>query len=168
MDNHASTPTKKINITTKDSLFAYIEEHQLHERDGWKAKRVLDAGSGEHSLSWLLHLSEAQGIAELVAITGEKARAQTLKDQILAFRENIHPSPSECTTSMQVFHGNWQDPSFLQHEVHSFDIILAGRRKVILVLRPYATCKEILPSHRLISLVRILDVFLLFSRTWRR
>ncbi|KAF1774386.1 Protein-tyrosine phosphatase-like [Phytophthora cactorum] len=63
-----------------DSLFCWIEErereHLEHFNSSWG--RVLDAGTGRHSLSWLLRGGASSFIKGVVAVTGEKPLANEL------------------------------------------------------------------------------------------
>lgn len=76
-----------------DALFSSIQ--RFHGDRPWG--RVLDAGTGKHSLDWCRSL----GADEVVAITGSKARAKDLG----------------CVL------GNWTDPTLLAGE--GFDVVLA-------------------------------------------
>jgi hypothetical protein len=100
-----------------DSLFRWIETQEVAlasavSRAPWG--RVLDAGTGRHSLRWLTKL--APELTELVAVTGEKPLAQELQRE-------FGGESSTCT--LQVHAGNWLDPHFLAEEAQ-FDVIVAG------------------------------------------
>jgi len=88
-----------------DALFSYLEECQ-HEVP-WGA--FLDAGTGCSSLSWVTGLETASW----TAVTGEPARAESLRQQ---FR-------GQQRAQDRILVGNWLDPSFLRGE--KFDVVLA-------------------------------------------
>ncbi|RHY90744.1 hypothetical protein DYB37_003514 [Aphanomyces astaci] len=96
-------------MTTTDRLFRSIEvkEEEHHAPNcisSWG--RVLDAGTGDHSLKWLKSLpTEA-----IVAVTGDTNRAVSLRKKF--------PEPH-----MNILAGNWNDPSFLEGQV--FDVVIA-------------------------------------------
>lgn len=71
--------------------------------------RVLDAGTGAHSLRWILGLRTTA----CTAVTGGIERQQELQDTLGA---QLRPVDRVLT-------GNWQDPAFLQGE--RFDTVLA-------------------------------------------
>lgn len=102
-----------------DALFAWIEQRE-RERSAASGAwgRVLDAGTGRHSLQWLTGLArrEPGAISHVVAVTGEPALAAAL--------EREFPAPEPMT--MRVVSGNWQDAGFLAREPR-FDVIVAGQ-----------------------------------------
>ncbi|RLN38258.1 hypothetical protein BBJ28_00019773 [Nothophytophthora sp. Chile5] len=110
----------KTTIKTKtDDLFRWIEEHEeAVERTQKPWGRVLDAGTGRHSLQWLLRGDAASRITEVVAVTGE----QPLADQLT---REFAPSETPHATPLRVHAGNWQDDAFLGNE-SVFDVIIAG------------------------------------------
>ncbi|MBK7760445.1 MAG: class I SAM-dependent methyltransferase, partial [Deltaproteobacteria bacterium] len=89
--------------TTTDRLFASVE--RLQGTTPWG--RVLDAGTGEHSLRWL---SERPTEA-LAAVTASEAMARGL-------REKVPLRPQD-----RLIIGNWTDPTLLAGE--TFDTVLA-------------------------------------------
>lgn len=84
-----------------DKLFESLE--RFHGERPWG--RVLDAGTGEHSLKWLMSL----GPEHITAVTGAGPRADKLK--------RIARPVDELAL------GNWQDPAFLHGR--SYDVVLA-------------------------------------------
>jgi len=88
-----------------DRLFSKISAWQGLEPWG----RFLDAGTGDHSLSWLLRLETERW----TAVTGDISRAAKMR---MTFARQTRPSDS-------VVVGNWADPSFLEGE--RFDTVLA-------------------------------------------
>ena len=88
-----------------DALFQQIEIWQ--EKTTWG--NTLDAGTGEHSLRWLL----TQNTSSLTAITGDKQRELTLKEQ---FKEQLGQKDRIRT-------GNWLNQSFLEQE--KYDTVIA-------------------------------------------
>ena len=87
-----------------DTLFQQIET--------WYNKpfgSVLDAGTGEHSLQWLLS-TQTQSIT---AITGHPYRKKGLE---FSYKEKVR-------TEDRILHGNWQQDDFLKGEC--FDIVVA-------------------------------------------
>lgn len=87
-----------------DALFKYIEEQQA-ERP-WD--RVLDAGTGEHSLRWVQSLDTTGW----TAVTVDATRTQ----EMLPKWEPLMRS------SDQIVLGSWTDPDFLKGE--QFDVVL--------------------------------------------
>ncbi|EEY53180.1 uncharacterized protein PITG_06813 [Phytophthora infestans T30-4] len=100
-----------------DSLFRWIEEREHHDSSISPWGRVLDAGTGRHSLSWLLHGGVSSLIEEVVAVTGEKPLANDLSAE-------YDPSKTPHATPFKVHAGNWQNATFLSNE-KPFDIIIA-------------------------------------------
>ncbi|KDO32581.1 hypothetical protein SPRG_03055 [Saprolegnia parasitica CBS 223.65] len=90
-------------MVTTDRLFRHIE---LHAAKAGAWGRVLDAGTGDHSLNWLKTLP----IDGIVAVTGDTTRAVGLREKF--------PQPH-----IEVLAGNWNDPTFLKDQV--FDVIVA-------------------------------------------
>jgi hypothetical protein len=88
-----------------DALFAQVL--RLHGDLPWG--RVLDAGTGAHSLSWLMQ-RPTEG---WVAVTGGEGRKTEL---LQSHGVSIRPVD-------QIVVGNWQDPTLLYGE--QFDVILA-------------------------------------------
>lgn len=84
-----------------DRLFARLE--RIHGERPWG--RVLDAGTGEHSLKWLLGLAPRH----ITAVTGSPPRQRKLER--LA-------RPVD-----RVVLGDWADPAFLHGEV--YDVVVA-------------------------------------------
>ncbi|GMF55776.1 unnamed protein product [Phytophthora fragariaefolia] len=104
-----------------DSLFRWIEEREREnlEASGSSWGRVLDAGTGRHSLTWLLLGDASSLVAEVVAVTGEKP----LANELLA---EFAPSKTPHATPLKVHAGNWQNAKFLANE-KLFDVIVAGK-----------------------------------------
>jgi hypothetical protein len=88
-----------------DKLFAQLEEWQAGSPWG----RVLDAGTGEHSLRWLTGLKTERWSA----VTGDVAVAASLRER---FAQHLRP----CD---ELVAGNWTDPALLQGQ--RFDVVLA-------------------------------------------
>ncbi|CAH0480460.1 unnamed protein product [Peronospora belbahrii] len=109
-----------MTLTAKtDSLFSWIEER---ERERCKVSestwgRVLDSGTGYHSLSWLLCGEASSLIKEVVAVTVEQSLASDL-------RIKFDSSKTPHATPLKLHVGNWQDATFLSNE-KPFDIIIA-------------------------------------------
>ncbi|GLD92059.1 hypothetical protein PINS_up000592 [Pythium insidiosum] len=96
---------------TEDALFRWIEKQEKAQERPWG--RVLDAGTGRHSLRWLTGLAS---VSEIVAVTGEKPLAVELE----------HEFAAGSTAPLRVHAGNWMDDAFLQHEEsQGFDVIVA-------------------------------------------
>lgn len=88
-----------------DALFSTIT--RMHGDRPWG--RVLDAGTGDHSLSFLLEKAPAQ----VDAITGDPARALSMRAR---FFGQLRPAD-------RILAGNWTDPLLLHGEV--YDVVLA-------------------------------------------
>jgi hypothetical protein len=88
-------------LPTQDLLFSGIERY--HGASPWG--RVLDAGTGEHSLAWLRTLDSES----LTLVTGAASRARRLE-------KGLRPQD-------QALAGNWQDPTLLFEE--RFDVVVA-------------------------------------------
>ena len=91
--------------TAGDLLFRAIETWQGEAPWG----RVLDAGTGEHSLGWLV----GRPTRAWTAVTGDPTRQQSLRT---AFSTRMRPVD-------RVVDGDWADPGLLRGEV--FDVVLA-------------------------------------------
>ncbi|KAL4138279.1 hypothetical protein PRIC2_001786 [Phytophthora ramorum] len=102
-----------------DSLFRWIEERECEQLEASNSSwgRVLDAGTGRHSLTWLLRGDASPLISEVVAVTGEKPLANELSTE-------FGPSKTPHATALKVHAGNWQDVKFLANE-QLFDVIIA-------------------------------------------
>ncbi|KAE8901670.1 hypothetical protein PF005_g15752 [Phytophthora fragariae] len=102
-----------------DSLFRWVEEREREELEATNSSwgRVLDAGTGRHSLSWLLRGESSSLISEVVAVTGEKLLANELATEFA-------PSATPHATPLKVHAGNWQNAKFLANE-KPFDVIIA-------------------------------------------
>lgn len=102
-----------------DSLFRWIEDRECeilkNTSSSWG--RVLDAGTGRHSLSWLLKGDASSFIEEVVAVTGEEPLANELSI-------DFSPSNTPHATPLKVMTGNWQNEKFLALE-KPFDVIIA-------------------------------------------
>lgn len=83
-----------------DQLFDALE--RFHGDGSWGD--VLDAGTGEHSLNWLLSLAPER----IVAVTGAPSRARALSTKVRPVDE--------------VVLGNWTDPTLLWGQ--RFDVVL--------------------------------------------
>ena len=88
-----------------DALFDTIERFHGDRPCG----RILDAGTGEHSLGWLLSLDHAG----VTALTGAPARERDMRS---AFASELGPEDRVLT-------GNWTDPLLLHGE--TFDTVVA-------------------------------------------
>ena len=93
---------------SSDALFRSIERHE-QETKTWG--RVLDAGTGEHSLSWLL--SHQDKITHITAVTGDELYAKQLQKK---FHSQLRPQDT-------IIVGNWNDEHFCANL--TFDLILA-------------------------------------------
>lgn len=101
-----SAPTA---MATTDLLFQSIEvkEQEFHAPDcitSWG--RVLDAGTGDHSLEWLQTLPSDS----VVAVTGATCRAESLRKKV-------------SEPHVEILVGNWNNQSFLEGQV--FDVVIA-------------------------------------------
>lgn len=119
-------PAKKVvNGVKTDGLFSWVEEREalVQAETGAGAAswgRVLDAGTGRHSLAWLLGFAarNPNSITEIVAVTGERSLATTLTSEYKDHAANI---------PMRVYAGNWVNEEFLkEEEAQKFDVIIAG------------------------------------------
>lgn len=88
-----------------DTLFQYIEKMQAGRPWG----RVLDAGTGEHSLKWIQSLNSSGW----TAVTIDTTRTTRMLPKW---------TPTMRDTD-QIALGSWTDPEFLQGE--QFDVVLA-------------------------------------------
>lgn len=88
-----------------DALFAHIEK--LQGPSHWGA--LLDAGTGAHSLRWIVSLPTDRW----TAVTGEAGRAKSLERE---FKSSIRERD-------RILVGNWTDPLLLHGESH--DVVLA-------------------------------------------
>jgi len=88
-----------------DALFAAIA--RFHGDRPWG--RTLDAGTGSHSLGWLLSREPTQ----LTAVTGAPSRQAALETE---YADSLRPDDRVIT-------GNWTDPTLLHGEC--FDVVLA-------------------------------------------
>ncbi|KAJ8575472.1 hypothetical protein ON010_g3743 [Phytophthora cinnamomi] len=115
LTSEAMTPKPKT-----DSLFRWIEEREREHLEATSSSwgRVLDAGTGRHSLTWLLRGDASSLISEIVAVTGEKPLANELSAEFA-------PSATPHATPLKVHAGNWQNAKFLATE-KPFDVIIAG------------------------------------------
>jgi len=86
-------------------IFEYIMK--LHGKNEWGS--LLDAGTGAHSLSWVIGLNTTRW----TAITGSQKRADNMISQ---FKGKIREED-------KVIFGNWLDPDMLKGEV--YDVVLA-------------------------------------------
>ena len=89
---------------TSDALFLQVEKWQ---EEPWG--NILDAGTGKHSLQWLL----AYPRTSLTAITGDSQRAEYLQKEF----------QSQLRTTDRIFSNNWLNQSLLENEV--FDVVIA-------------------------------------------
>ena len=109
-----------MTLTAKtDSLFQWIEarEHKHLNVSNSSWGRVLDAGTGRHSLTWLLRGEASVFVQEVVAVTGENPLAADLLAEF----------GSKKTPSLTLHVGNWQHDAFLSNE-KPFDVIIAGKQ----------------------------------------
>ncbi len=88
-----------------DALFSYVE--MLQGTEPWG--NVLDAGTGRHSLGWLLRLPTAR----LTAVTAEPWEARALERDF----------SGRLRTQDRLVLGTWSDPALLRGEV--FDVVVA-------------------------------------------
>ncbi|TYZ66033.1 hypothetical protein PybrP1_009049 [[Pythium] brassicae (nom. inval.)] len=100
-----------------DGLFSWIEEREAAQPQPWG--RVLDAGTGRHSLAWLLGLAaRAPGSVTVVAaVTGERSLADALSKEFAGHAAGV---------PLRVHAGNWVDDAFLcEEEATKFDVVIA-------------------------------------------
>ncbi|MEL6180516.1 MAG: class I SAM-dependent methyltransferase [Myxococcota bacterium] len=88
-----------------DQLFAQLEAWQGSTPWG----EVLDAGTGEHSLRWIMGLTTTRW----TAVTGDVRRKNTLEAQFA----------DQMRSDDRVVVGNWRDPIMLHNE--RYDVVLA-------------------------------------------
>lgn len=88
-----------------DALFAHVATLQGSRPWG----RILDAGTGSHSLQWIAGLPSESW----TAVTGEPGRAQSLSNELAARRRQ----------GDRILAGNWTDPLLLHGE--RFDVVIA-------------------------------------------
>ncbi|KAG2523222.1 hypothetical protein JM16_003861 [Phytophthora kernoviae] len=102
-----------------DALFSWIEEREDEQQKAFGSSwgRVLDSGTGRHSLQWLLHGGAASRISQVVAVTGEQTLAKELTSEFA-------PSKTSNATPVTVHAGNWESNAFLAKE-SLFDVIIA-------------------------------------------
>ena len=94
----ASTPAGAVG-NSDDALFRYIEKRQAEtERQGFG--RVLDAGTGWHSLRWLL--SAAPGVEHVTAVTADRPLQKQCQRQVDALLGS-----DEATERCTILCGNW-------------------------------------------------------------
>ena len=91
-------------------LFDFVAERE-RERCGGAPQAWLDAGTGEHSLDYLVHCVRP---ARLVAVTGDEQRAHSLRR---AYERHLPPHS-------RILSDNWQNAELLANE--TFDVVLAG------------------------------------------
>lgn len=89
---------------TQDALFSYIEEQ--HSPLPWG--RVLDAGTGDHSLRWLLGIPAEQ----ITAVTVDTLRMSGMQPRFSGL----------LRSQDRLVLGDWQDESLLGQE--AFDVVL--------------------------------------------
>jgi hypothetical protein len=92
-------------MTTTDRLFRWIED--THGDRSWR--RVLDAGTGKHSLTWVSTLPSESWTAVTATESMKKTALEAVKDRV---------RPAD-----RVVVGEWTDPGLLAGE--SFDVVLA-------------------------------------------
>lgn len=89
---------------TQDTLFLHIEKQHFPRRWG----RVLDAGTGDHSLRWIRSLPTTGW----TAVTIDSTRIVRMLPALQPYKR-----PTD-----QLIHGDWTDPSLLEGE--EFDVVL--------------------------------------------
>lgn len=99
---------------TGDVLFDCVAAQHAARGGSWG--NVLDAGTGSHSLKWLL---ERKDVASVTAVTADKGMAATCAS--LAARYTKAGAPDESRAEIVI--GNWDDEDLL--EGRTYDIILA-------------------------------------------
>jgi hypothetical protein len=92
-----------------DSLFAEVEAAEAAENKPWG--KVLDAGTGDHSLDWICALGDK--VTEWVAITGDEARGAGMRTRYA----------TRMREQDRILAGNWKDPELLKGE--KYDVVLA-------------------------------------------
>lgn len=88
-----------------DAIFQHIERVQGNVPWG----TVLDAGTGQHSLNWIVKLDTTRW----TAVTCDESRARSVAKKL-----EDPPRPRD-----RIVGGNWMEPDFLHGEV--FDVVLA-------------------------------------------
>jgi hypothetical protein len=92
-----------------DSLFAEVEVAEAAEAKPWG--KLLDAGTGDHSLDWICSLGDK--VTDWVAITGDEARGAGMRSRYA----------TRMREKDQIIAGNWKDPDLLKGQ--KFDVVLA-------------------------------------------
>jgi len=91
-----------------DILFSTVEKWHQESGKGWG--RLLDAGTGTHSLNWI----EKQDTESWTAITADENMRKSVME-----RDGSHMRPND-----RVLVGNWMSDEFCQ-SLGTFDTILA-------------------------------------------
>ncbi|CEM28277.1 unnamed protein product [Vitrella brassicaformis CCMP3155] len=108
-DGETAGNTSSSSQEPGDLLFQFIAHHldkSLEQRDrsdttSWGT--VLDAGTGMHSLAWLV--AQQKKTAKLVAVTASPSQAEALQQQ---FKDKLRPQDEILT-------GDWADSTFLSN-----------------------------------------------------
>ena len=108
---------KRLVFGKDDSLFGCIEELQGEKPFG----RVLDSGTGLHSLRWIATLSDTKGMSSFTAITAHEKMRRSVQQEADAL---------ELSELGDVIIGNWfgtepLDEKLLSNEEEKYDTILA-------------------------------------------
>ena len=110
----ATTPPVSTPVATGDVLFDLIRDHETASTaTPWG--RVLDAGTGRQSLTWLLSLT---GVTRWSAITADEGMARTMREDVLTPCAD-HSAVEKGTLLV----GNWDDPKLCDGE--EYDVIIA-------------------------------------------
>ena len=108
---------KRLVFGKDDSLFGCIEELQGEKPFG----RVLDSGTGLHSLRWIATLADTKGMTSFTAITADEKMRRSVQ---------LEADALELSHLGDVIIGNWfgtepLDEKFLFNEEERYDTILA-------------------------------------------
>ena len=99
-----------------DALFGSIERQQGDDKPFGK---MLDAGTGIHSLRWIATLRETKGLETCVAVTADETMQRNCQREVDALGVSDH---------VELVIGNWFDPQRpmdLELKEQQFDVILA-------------------------------------------
>lgn len=106
--------TKNLVFGKDDALFGAIERQQQDLPFG----KVLDAGTGLHSLRWLATLNHTKGMTEFTAITADATMQRNVQ---------LEADDLEVSHLGKVIIGNWFDGGSLEQQLEpeSYDVVLA-------------------------------------------
>jgi len=110
-----SDTTSDLVVTTKDSLFGYVEKAQHPKPFG----RILDAGTGKHSLRWISGLIRQGKASSYTAITADETMRRTVYEEAKKL---------DIDEIGEVIIGNWFSDSDAETELchgETYDTIVA-------------------------------------------